>query len=124
MRTQLKCDNGKHLVTDKHRQFENLAGKAQVLPYKVGGVMPFTCLLPQLGQIDAFDFDREVSWYLETKQDTGKTHLIQMMPATHSTLHVMLFGNYFLQGDVVQTTLLGMVLVSDFATLQTCLNHL
>jgi len=31
MHTQLKCDNNARLVTDKHRQFENFAGKAQVL---------------------------------------------------------------------------------------------
>ena len=31
MQTQPKCDNNARLVTDRHRQFETLEGKAQVL---------------------------------------------------------------------------------------------
>ncbi len=53
-----------------------------------------TCLLPQLGQIDAFDTEEDVSGYLKTNLDTGTTQHIHMMPATHSTLHVMLLVSH------------------------------
>ena len=33
MQTQLNCENNARLVIDKHTEFENFAGQAQVLPF-------------------------------------------------------------------------------------------
>ncbi len=79
------------------------------------------CLLSQLGQIDAFNTEENVPWYLPTQHDTGAKHHIQMMAATWNTLHVMLFVCH--QRHVV-SIFVNMVLVSDLAILQTCVNNL
>ena len=95
MQTQLKCDNNARLVTGKHRQAKKLCRQSASAVTQVVCVTPFRlCLLPQLGQIDAFDTEQDVSGYLKTKHDTGTTHYIQMAPATQSTLHVMLFVSH------------------------------
>jgi len=69
-----------------------------------------TCLLPQLGQINAFNTKQDVSWYLKTKHDTGATHHTQMMiPAIHSTLHVMLFVRHIAAHPHLKSVALGWV---------------
>jgi len=35
MQTQLNCENNARLVIDKHTEFENFAGQAQVLPHNL-----------------------------------------------------------------------------------------
>jgi len=117
--TQLNCDNNKCLVTDRHRQCATFAGKAQVLTQAVCVTRFKTCLLPQLGQIDAFDTEQDVSWYLKTKHDTCAAHHIQMMAATQNTLHVVLFSSH---ARACGTGFGQSGLVSDLATLQTCMN--
>ncbi len=80
------------------------------------------CLLLQGGlHVDAFNTEEDVPWYLLTQHDTGATHHVQMMAATQNTLHVMLFVSH--QRHVV-SCLVNMVLVSDLAILQVCVNNL